>query len=81
MLKLRRQEPSLSAGAIELIPSDPAVLSYRRTSPQSATISIAANLSPDPAPHPLDGALLLSTEFSRSELTPTLGPWEAVVVR
>jgi glycosidase len=81
LLKLRRHEPSLSVGAIELISSDPSVLSYRRTSSEGATISIAANLSPDSAPHPLEGALVISTDFSRSALTPILGPWEAIVVR
>jgi alpha-glucosidase len=81
LLKLRHEEPSLSAGAIELISSHPSVLSYRRTSPQGPTISVAANLSPDPAPNPVNGALVISTEFSRSELTPILGPWEAVLVR
>jgi alpha-glucosidase len=80
LLKLRRQEPSLSVGAIELISSDPSVLSYRRTSPEGPTISVAANLSSDSAPHPLEGNLLVTTDFSRSELTPILGPWEAVVV-
>ncbi|HEY3427180.1 MAG TPA: alpha-amylase family glycosyl hydrolase, partial [Acidimicrobiia bacterium] len=81
LLTLRRHEPSLSAGAIELISSDPSVLSYRRTSSEGPTISVAANLSPDPCPHPLEGELVISTDFSCTELTPILGPWEAVVVR
>ncbi|MGH8924418.1 MAG: alpha-amylase family glycosyl hydrolase [Acidimicrobiia bacterium] len=81
LLRLRRAEPSLSRGAIELIPSDPSVLAYRRTSPDGPTLSVAANLSLDPVPHPLDGSLILSTDASRSSPTPLLGPWEAVVVR
>ncbi|HJU52297.1 MAG TPA: alpha-amylase family glycosyl hydrolase, partial [Acidimicrobiia bacterium] len=81
LLQLRRREPSLSRGAIELVASDPAVLTYRRSSPEGATISIAANLSPVKTTHPLRGTLLLSTEFSRSSLSPPLAPWEAIVVK
>jgi glycosidase len=81
LLQLRRQEPSLSRGAIEVLPSDPAVLVYRRSSPEGPTISVAANLSPAEATHPLEGTLLLSTDYSRSRLAAALAPWEAIVVK
>lgn len=81
LLDLRRAEPALSGGAVELIPSDPSILSYRRTSPEGRTLSVAANLSLDPAPHPLGGEVVLSTDPARRSLTPLLGPWEAVIVK
>ncbi|HKZ18473.1 MAG TPA: DUF3459 domain-containing protein, partial [Acidimicrobiia bacterium] len=81
LLVLRRREPSLSRGAIEVIPSDPSVLVYRRFSSAGPTISVAANLSSAEASQPLEGTLLLSTEYSRSRLSSALAPWEAIVVK
>ncbi len=81
LLQLRRREPSLSRGAIEVVPSDPSVLVYRRSSPEGETVSVAANLSPIEARHPLEGTLLLSTDLSRSRLSSALAPWEAIVVK
>jgi alpha-glucosidase len=81
LLQLRRQEPSLSRGAIEVLPSDPSVLVYRRSSPEGSTISVAANLSPVEVTHPLQGTLILSTDSSRPNLSSALAPWEVVVVK
>jgi alpha-glucosidase len=82
LLRLRRSEPALSRGNIELMARDPAVLSYRRSSPDGPSYAVAANLSSDSRPHPLqEGSFVLSTDPSRTSLRGHLGPWEAVVVK
>jgi len=83
LLRLRRAQPALHGGAIEVLPSAAGVLSYRRSHPGGDSFVIVANLLETPARHDLEGKVVVGTDYQREGRTfaGELGPWEAVVLR
>jgi hypothetical protein len=64
------------------LPSNDRVIAYRRSQPAGVSFVIAANLSDEPAEHPVDGEVFVATDHSRegTGFDGHLAPWEAVVV-
>ena len=83
LLQLRRASPALHSGAVEVVPSVPEVVAYRRSHPGADSFTIAVNLSDGPVNHRASGVVVVGTDRSREGNTfdGHLGPWEAVVVR
>jgi glycosidase len=82
LLGLRRAEPALHAGAIEVLPGPRQLLRFRRTHPGSVAYVVLANLSPTPVSQAIEGEVVVGTDHRRegNRFTGELGPWEAVVL-
>jgi alpha-glucosidase len=82
LLRLRRSEPALHAGDVEILQSPTEVLAYRRTHNSGKPFGVATNLSDEPARFPLDGVVAVGTDHEREgkSFDGSLGPWEAVVL-
>jgi alpha-glucosidase len=83
LLQLRRVNPALHSGAVEVLPSDSQVVAYRRWHPSADSFAIAANLGDTPTNQELVGEIVVGTEHTRAATTfdGHLAPWEAVVVK
>ena len=83
LLRLRKGNPALHSGAVEVLPSESQVIAFRRTHSDGEPLVIAANLSDRSMSLLLDGEVVLSTDHL-GEGRPyrgELGPWEALAVR
>lgn len=83
LLALRRSEPSLHGGGVEVLASPAKVLAYRRNHPSARPFAVAANLSAEAVRFPLDGEVAVGTDYERegASFDGSLGAWEVVVLR
>ena len=83
LLRLRRANPALHSGAVEVLPSVSEVVAYRRSHPEGEPFVIAANLSSRNVKYAVDGEVVVSTnhELEGRPHGGELEPWEALVVR
>ena len=83
LLRLRRVNPALHSGAVEVQPSVSEVVAYRRSHTEGEPFVIAANLSNVEVKHAADGEVVVSNnhELEGRPYRGELEPWEAVVVR
>jgi alpha-glucosidase len=83
LLRLRRAEPALHGGDIELLRGPSQLLMYRRTHKGSATFVVLANLSEAMGSHRIRGEVVVGTDHEREgrHFTGQLRPWEAVVLK
>jgi alpha-glucosidase len=84
LLRLRRSQPSLQVGSIELADSPERTLVYRRGAGGTDAIVVALNLSEEPAEVvDLSGTILVGTrpESDGSPFSGHLAPWEGVVLK
>ena len=65
LIALRRAEPALSTGDIELVAADPGLLAYRRQH-GSRSLLVALNLSTQPQQLAATGKIMLSTHPART---------------
>lgn len=83
LLRLRRATPALQLGDYATIGGMPdEVFAYRRTLDGDA-VEVYLNMSDRPTDVPASGAILFGTDHRRTGRveTPTLAPWEGLVVR
>lgn len=79
LVALRRDEPALRAGSIEIIRADEALLVFDRHHPASGTLRCAFNLSDAPVPFDAGaGEILVATGDHQDAV---LGAWAAIVAR
>ena len=81
LLRLRRAEPALHRGEVELLDLDLPLLGFRRVDPDGRRFLIAANLSHESYPFEQLGEKLISSRSLAESDPASLGPWEAVVTR
>jgi alpha-glucosidase len=83
LLRLRRANPALHSGSVEVLASDSRLVSFRRSHPEADTFVVAANLSDTPARHEVDGEIVAGTDHTRTATSfdGHLSPWEAVAVK
>ncbi|HUO46717.1 MAG TPA: alpha-amylase family glycosyl hydrolase [Acidimicrobiia bacterium] len=81
LLRLRRLQPALHLGDVEVLEGPEAILSYRRSHSDSEAFTIHANLSGSSREIAAGGLVAISTDHNRegSPFDGTLAPWEAVI--
>ena len=80
LLQLRRAEPALNQGIVELLDLDAPLLAYRRLGTNGRSFLIAANLSSQSEPFQQPGKKLVSSRSLAQSDNAALAPWEAVVL-
>jgi glycosidase len=79
LLQLRRAEPALAIGSIELVDAAPDILAYVR-SYGTRRLLIALNFSEDRRPLPFPAGNLLLSTIDLGEFDGTLRPNEGVIM-
>ena len=83
LLQVRRANPALHSGSVEVLPSVSQVVAFRRSHPDGDAFVVVVNLSTGPLDHAADGPIVVGTNHHREgdAFDGQLGPWEAVVVK
>jgi alpha-glucosidase len=83
LLQVRRANPALHSGSVEVLPSESSVVAFRRSYQGADSFVIAANLSDGATDHSIDGQVTVGTDPRKegAAFDGQLAPWESVVVK
>jgi alpha-glucosidase len=83
LLTLRREEPSLHSGSVQVLDGPPGTVVYRRWTDTSRPFTVVLNLSERPvAIDELSGTVVVGTHHGLDDqpFSGRLGPWQGVVI-